>query len=50
MKFIKRNKHYSNWYFIIKSFIKLVDALIPIVTLGFYYSNLESEYIFWRMK
>jgi hypothetical protein len=43
MKIIIRSKK-SNWYFLIKALIKIIDSVVPIITLGFFWTNLEYEY------
>jgi len=43
---IKKSKH-ANWYFLAKGFIKIIDSIIPIVTLGFYWTDLEYQFSKW---
>jgi hypothetical protein len=45
--FIKSKK--PNWYFIVKSIIKVLDAITPIITLGFYWTDLEYKFTKWVM-
>ncbi len=46
MKPIIRSKK-PNLYFISKSLIKLVDAITPILTIGFYWTDLEYRFTKW---
>lgn len=45
--FIKSKKR--NVYFLIKGFIKIVDAITPIITLGFYWTDLEYKFTKWNI-
>lgn len=45
--FIKSKK--SNWYFLFKVLIKILDCITPLLTLGFYWTDIEYNYTKWRM-
>jgi len=45
---IKRSKQ-KNWYFFAKGFIKIIDAIVPILSLGFFWTNLEYSFTKWAM-
>ena len=47
MNFIK-NKHKSNLYWFGKGLIKLIDAITPLATLGFYWTDLEYKFTKWH--
>jgi len=37
-------------YFIAKGFIKIIDAITPILTLGFYWTDLEYKFTRRQLK
>ena len=43
----KKKRH--NFYYIVKTLIKLVDVIVPLVTLGYYWTDLEYKYVKWHM-
>jgi hypothetical protein len=43
--FIKSKKR--NVYFLIKGFIKIVDAITPLMSFGFYWTDLEYKFTKW---
>lgn len=43
MDFIKKTNG-RNFYFFCKGFIKILDAISPIITLGFYWTDLEYRF------
>lgn len=45
-KFFKRSAR-NPLYFIIKSFIKIGDAITPLMTLGLYWTDLEYTFTKW---
>lgn len=36
-----------NFYFIIKSFIKIVDSITPLVSFGFFWTDFEYKFTKW---
>ena len=38
-----------NLYFISKSILKISDAIVPIITLGFYFTDFEYRFTKWQM-
>ena len=48
MTFIKSKK--SNWYFFIKGFIKIIDSITPIFTLGYFWTDLEYQFTKKQLK
>lgn len=43
MKIVKTKEHKK--YMFIRGFIKLIDAILPIITLGNYWTDLEYKYV-----
>ena len=37
-----------NWYFIVKALIKIFDAIVILITIGFYWTDLEYRFIIWH--
>jgi hypothetical protein len=38
-----------NWHFMAKALIKIVDAIVPLLTIGFYWTDLEYKFTKWIM-
>lgn len=50
MNLIKsKNSKHPNYYFFIKGFIKIFDAIVPILTLGFYWTDIEYSFTKWYL-
>lgn len=49
MSIIKSHKG-KNLYFVTKSFIKVFDAITPLITLGFYWTDFEYRYTRRQLK
>lgn len=47
-KIIKRTQG-RNLYFISKSFLKLTDSILPIISFGFYWTDFEYRFTKWHM-
>lgn len=48
MKLFKKTKG-RNLYFISKSFLKMSDSIIPLITFGFYWTDFEYRFTKWQM-